>query len=61
VWGIIGPAVDKARGDIDPQHLMFAGANTREEIACLVDGASDSDVVVGAGGGKALDAAKLVA
>lgn len=61
VWGIIGPTFDKARGDIDPQHLMFAGENTREEVARLVDGASDSDVVVGAGGGKALDAAKLVA
>lgn len=40
--------------------LRFAGEITKAEIARLTEAAGDADVVIGMGGGKAIDAAKGV-
>jgi glycerol dehydrogenase len=64
VWAAIGDSVRSSFGDVTGtfQRAQFAGECTLDEIDRLTAIAreSDVDVVVGAGGGKAIDTAKSV-
>ncbi len=64
VLGIIGDKLKKSAGEhsIDISFVEFKGECTNDEIQRLGDEANSQgiDVIVGAGGGKALDTAKVI-
>ena len=63
VAALLGPQLTALLGALDPrvQPLVLAGEITREAVDELAAQARGADVVVAAGGGRALDAGKAVA
>ncbi|WP_113869674.1 glycerol dehydrogenase [Paraliobacillus ryukyuensis] len=63
VWDLVGNAVleNLQASDIQSKKIMFNGEASTEEINRIVAAGSDSNVVIGLGGGKTLDTAKAVA
>jgi len=62
VAGIVGDVLSKSlqRTGLDVVWVPFGGECSKEEVARLCERCGESDVVVGVGGGKTLDAAKVV-
>jgi glycerol dehydrogenase len=58
-----GPVTTSCKGRIEAQIIRHGGECSESQIAALVDAAkaSGADVIIGAGGGKALDTAKAAA
>ncbi|WP_079707975.1 glycerol dehydrogenase [Paraliobacillus ryukyuensis] len=63
VWDLVGNAVleNLQASDIQSKKIIFNGEASTEEINRIVAAGSDSNVVIGLGGGKTLDTAKAVA
>jgi glycerol dehydrogenase len=62
VLGLVGHEIQTGleASDYSVETVEFAGACTEAEIERVTEIAEDADLVVGAGGGKALDTAKAV-